>query len=61
MQIITEPDFSGLDKNHKWAEQFQILNFSQGGTTLIPHNFFVIGSINRTISMVSSILVNVRD
>jgi hypothetical protein len=40
MQIITEPDFSGVDKNHKWAEQFQILNFSQGGTTLIPHNFF---------------------
>ena len=40
MQIITEPDFLGVDKNHKWAEQFQILNFSQGGTTLIPHNFF---------------------
>ena len=40
MQIITELDFSGVDKNHKWAEQFQILNFSQGGTTLIPHNFF---------------------
>lgn len=21
MQIITEPDFLGVDKNHRWAEQ----------------------------------------
>ncbi len=40
MQIITEPDFSGVDKNHRWAEQFQILNYSQGGSSSIPHGFF---------------------
>ena len=40
MQIITEPDFSGVDKNHRWAEQFQILTYSQGGTSSIPHGFF---------------------
>lgn len=40
MQIITEPDFSGVDKNHRWAEQFQILNYSQGGYSMIPHGFF---------------------
>ncbi len=40
MQIITEPDFSGVDKTHRWAEQFQILNYSQGGISTIPHGFF---------------------
>ena len=40
MQIITEPDFSGVDKTHRWAEQFQILNYSQGGSSSIPHGFF---------------------
>ncbi len=40
MQIITESDFSGVDKNHHWAAQFQILNYSQGGSSLIPHGFF---------------------
>jgi acetyltransferase-like isoleucine patch superfamily enzyme len=40
MQIITEADFSGVDKNHRWAEQFQILNYSQGGASSIPHGFF---------------------
>jgi virginiamycin A acetyltransferase len=40
MQIITEPDFSGVDNNHRWAEQFRILTYSQGGTSSIPHNFF---------------------
>jgi acetyltransferase-like isoleucine patch superfamily enzyme len=40
MQIITEPDFSGVNKQHPWAEQFQILTYSQGGTSSIPHGFF---------------------
>lgn len=40
MQIITEPDFAGVDKNHRWAEQFQILTYSQGGTSFILHGFF---------------------
>jgi acetyltransferase-like isoleucine patch superfamily enzyme len=40
MQIITEPDFSGVDENHRWAKQFQILNYSQGGYSMIPHGFF---------------------
>jgi acetyltransferase-like isoleucine patch superfamily enzyme len=40
MQIITEPDFAGVDKTHRWAEQFQILNYSQGGSSSIPHGFF---------------------
>lgn len=40
MQITTESDFSGLLENHPWTEQFKVLNYSQGGTSLIPHNFF---------------------
>jgi hypothetical protein len=40
MQIITEPDFLNVDKAHRWAEQFQILNYSQGGLSTIPHGFF---------------------
>ena len=40
MQIITEPDFSGVDETHRWAKQFKILNYSQGGYSMIPHNFF---------------------
>ena len=40
MQIITEPDFSGVDKTHRWAAQFQILNYSQGSSSSIPHGFF---------------------
>ena len=40
MQIITESDFSGVNKNHVWAQQFQILNYSLGGTSSIPHGFF---------------------
>ena len=43
MQIITEPDFSGVDKTHRWAEQFQILTYAQGGGSSIPHGFFVTG------------------
>jgi virginiamycin A acetyltransferase len=40
MQIITESDFTGVNKNHPWAEQFQILIYSQGGISTIPHEFF---------------------
>jgi len=40
MQIITESDFTCVDKNHRWAKQFQILNYSQGGYSMIPHGFF---------------------
>lgn len=40
MEIITESDFAGVDKNHRWAKQFQILTYSQGGTSSIPYGFF---------------------
>jgi virginiamycin A acetyltransferase len=40
MQIITESDFSGVNNQHPWAEQFQILSYSQGGISTIPHGFF---------------------
>lgn len=40
MEIITESDFAGVDKNHRWATQFQILTYSQGGSSSIPHGFF---------------------
>jgi virginiamycin A acetyltransferase len=40
MEIITESDFAGVYKNHRWAVQFQILTYSQGGISFIPHGFF---------------------
>lgn len=40
MKINTEPDFSGVSKEHPWSAQFEILTYSQGGTTSIPHHFF---------------------
>lgn len=40
MEIITESDFAGVSENHPWAKQFQILTYSQGGTSSIPHGFF---------------------
>lgn len=40
MQIITESDFSDVAENHPWAKQFKILNYAQGGYSMIPHNFF---------------------
>lgn len=40
MQITTDSDFSGTDENHPWAAQFKVLNYSQGGCSLIPHDFF---------------------
>jgi acetyltransferase-like isoleucine patch superfamily enzyme len=40
MRIETENDFIGLAADHQWKEQFSILTYSQGGQSLIPHNFF---------------------
>lgn len=40
MEIITESDFAGVSENHPWAKQFQILTYSQGGTSTIPKGFF---------------------
>lgn len=40
MQITTETDFSGTSDSHPWAKQFLVLNYQEGGTSLIPHHFF---------------------
>lgn len=40
MNITTETDFSGLAENHPWSTQFKVLNYSQGGISVIPNNFF---------------------
>lgn len=40
MHIETEPDFSGLATDHPLKEQFMVLNYSLGGSSLIPHRFF---------------------
>ena len=40
MQITTDPDYCGLAEDHAWAKQFTLLHYSQGGYSLIPHNFF---------------------
>lgn len=40
MHITTEIDFSGIDENHPWAEQFRVLTYATGGLTLLPKDFF---------------------
>jgi virginiamycin A acetyltransferase len=40
MHIETEPDFSGVATDHPLNEQFMVLNYSLGGSSLIPRRFF---------------------
>jgi virginiamycin A acetyltransferase len=40
MQIFTEDDFNGTIDDHPWAGQFTVLGYANGGSSLIPHNFF---------------------
>jgi virginiamycin A acetyltransferase len=40
MHIETEPDFSGVATDHPLNEHFMVLNYSLGGSSLIPRQFF---------------------
>lgn len=41
MNVTTESDFIGIESNGVLAEHFTLLNFSNGGMSAIPKNFFV--------------------
>jgi virginiamycin A acetyltransferase len=40
MKIITEQNILGIEKDHRWAEQFTILRYKDGAYSSIPKGFF---------------------
>ena len=40
MKIITESNILGIEKDHKWAEQFTLFRYKDGSTSGIPKAFF---------------------
>lgn len=40
MEIFSEEDILGIDTNHPWADQFEVLSFADGSVSCIPHHFF---------------------
>lgn len=40
MQVSTEDNFSGITAEHPWSAQFAVLGYSDGATSLLPHQFF---------------------
>lgn len=40
MQLETENDFSGIASDHPMSQQFMVLTYSLGGSSVIPLNFF---------------------
>ncbi len=40
MKIITEQNILGIEKDHRWAEQFTVFRYKDGATSTIPKGFF---------------------
>ncbi|MFI4939364.1 MAG: acetyltransferase [Burkholderiales bacterium] len=40
MDVRTESDFAGLDANSPFAQHFSVIQYSLGGCSFIPNNFF---------------------
>lgn len=40
MQINTEDDYTGIDKENPLSPLFDVLTYAKGGNSVIPHGFF---------------------
>lgn len=40
MEIFSEEDIVGIDADHPWADQFEVLSFADGSVSCIPHHLF---------------------
>lgn len=40
MQLTTENNFTGINTEHPWAQQFAVLSYSDGAVSTLPHRFF---------------------
>src|SRR5277367_1382251 len=40
MNIVTDPDVTGLVPDHPWSGQFQVIGYREGGFSFLPHGFF---------------------
>lgn len=40
MQINSEDDYTGIDKEHRLSPLFDVLTYAKGGSSVIPHGFF---------------------
>jgi acetyltransferase-like isoleucine patch superfamily enzyme len=40
MNVTTEPDCVGVINNHPWSAHFQVIGYSSGGHSCLPHRLF---------------------